>query len=117
MSQEIESIYDQYILNLQKAIPNVEPNLLHRVMYLERKLSNEYVKSPQCMLTIEYKQEVDMDKKLYDLREKYSLEAEYSDIHNILFAVSRMKTDKIREIASDPDIIKISGKSNPIIRS
>jgi hypothetical protein len=58
-----------------------------------------------------------MDKKLYNLRGKQSLEDEYSDVHNILFALSRMKTDKLREIASDPDIIKISGKSNPIIRS
>jgi hypothetical protein len=115
MSQNIESIYDQYISDLQKGIPNVDANLLHRVMYMERKLSNEYIKTPQCILTIEYKQGVDMDKKLENLRMKYSLESEYADTHNILLARSRMNTDRIREIASDSDIVKISGKSNPVI--
>lgn len=114
---DVENAYDQYISDLQKSVPNVNPNLLHRVMYLERKLSNEYVKTPQCILTIEYKNGTDMDKKLYDLREKDSLEAEYTDTHNILLAMGRMNTDTIKKIASDTDIVKIQGKSNPIIRT
>jgi|AP12_2_1047962.scaffolds.fasta_scaffold80598_1 hypothetical protein len=117
MNSEVESIYDQYVLNLQKTSPKVDANLLHRVMYLERKLSSEYVKEPQVTLLIEYKSDVDMDKKLYDLRENFSLEAEHTDEHNILLAMSRMNLDKIQQIASDEDIVKISGKASPIIRS
>lgn len=117
MSQELESIYDQYLSNLQKSLPNVDPNFIHRVMYLERKLSSEYIQEPQVILIIEYKSNVDMGRKLYDLREKFSLEAENTDKHNVLFAMSRMKLDKIKQIASDNDIVKLSGKASPIIRS
>lgn len=116
MSQ-VESVYDQYVSDLERNLPNVDPNFIHRVMYLERKLEDEYVKSPHVVLTIEYKQGVDMDKKLYDLREKFGLEAEYSDVHNILFAESRMDADKISQIAADQEIVKMKGKANPFIRS
>lgn len=114
---DVENTYDQYISDLQKAVPNIDSNLLHRVMYLERKLAKEYVKSPHCILTIEYKDGTNMDKKLYNLREKDSLEAEYTDTHNILLAMGRMNTDTLKEIASDADIINIQGKSNPVIRT
>lgn len=117
MSLELESIYDQYVESLQKGLPKVDPNLSHRVMYLERKLSSEYVKEPQVILYAEYKPDVDMEKKLYDLREKYSLEAENTKWPNVLLAISRMKLDRIQEIASDADLVKISGKASPIIRS
>ena len=116
MSQEIETIYDQYLSNLQNSLPNVDANFAHRVIYLERKLSSEYVKEPQVTLLIEYKSGADMEKKLYDLREKHSLEAENISEH-VLLAMSRMNLDKVQLIASDSDIVKISGKASPIIRS
>ena len=117
MSSELESIYDEYVSSLQKGLSNVDPNLVHRVMYLERKLSTEYIKEPQVTMMIEYKSGLDMDKKLFDLREDYSLEAEYSDEHTVLFTMGRMKVDKLTQIASDGDIVKITGKASPIIRS
>lgn len=116
MSQEIETIYDQYLSDLQKSLPNVDANFVHRVMYLERKLSSEYVKEPQVTMLIEYKSGADTNKKLYDLREKHSLEAENISEH-VLLAMSRMNLDKIKLIASDNDIVKLSGKASPIIRS
>lgn len=117
MSSELESVYDQYVSSLQKILPKVDANLLHRVMYLERKLSSEYVKEPQVIMLIEYKSGVDMDTKLYNLRENFSLKVEHTDEQDTLLAMSRMKLDKIQQIASDEDIIKISGKASPIIRS
>ena len=117
MSSELESIYDQYVSRLQKNLPKVDPNLIHRVMYLERKLSTEYIKEPQVTMMVEYKPGLDMDKKLFDLREKFSLEAEYSDEHTVLFTMGRMKVDKLEQIASDGDVVKITGKASPIIRS
>ena len=115
MGSELESIYDQYVENLRKGLPKVDPNLSHRVMYLERKLASEYVKEPHVILFAEYKQGTDMEKKLYDLREKFSLEAENSG--DVLLAMGRMKLDKIQEIATDADLVKLSGKVSPIIRS
>ncbi len=112
MSQNVESIYDEYITKLKQAMPNVDPNFIHRVMYLERKLVNEDVSEPEVSAIIEYKSGVDVDVKVNGLREKYSLEVEHGDQQNILHVASRMKIGKIREIAFDRDIAKITGKSD-----
>lgn len=116
MSQEIESTYDQYVSNLQNKLPNVDPNFVHRIMYLERKLVSESVKEPQVTLLIEYKLGLDMNRKLNELRDKFALEAE-STAENVLLAMSRLNLDQVIQIASDSDIMKISGKASPIIRS
>ena len=117
MVEAFEEMYDKHLAGLREILPKIDPNFANRVMYLERKLADEAVKEPQLILTIEYKPNVDMDKKLYDLREVHSLEAEYSDKHNILFAMSRMRLAKVEEISQDGDIVSISGKASPIIRS
>ncbi|MGD2106393.1 MAG: hypothetical protein PVH93_02185 [Nitrosopumilaceae archaeon] len=114
---ELENTYDQYVASLEQKLPKVDPNLVHRVMYLERKLSSEYIKEPQVTLMVEYKPGLDVDKKLFELREKFSLEAEHSDEQNVLFTMGRMKVGKLEEIASDADVAKITGKAAPIIRS
>jgi hypothetical protein len=113
MSQEVESIYDEYISKLRQVMPSVDPNFAHRIMYLERKLVNEDVSEPDISAIIEYKPGVDVDKKVNGLREKYSVEVEHGDKQNVLHVTSRMKIGKIREIASDRDIAKITGKADP----
>lgn len=113
MSQDVESIYDEYISKLKQAMPNVEPNLAHRIMYLERKLVNEDISEPEVSAIIEYKLGVDVDKKVNGLREKYSVEVEHGDKQNVLRAMSRMKISKIKEIALDRDVVKITGKADP----
>lgn len=105
------------MVNLQKSFPKADPGLVHRVMYLERKLAEEYIPEPHVFLLIEYKSGTNVEKKLYDLREKFSLEAENTAKQNVLFAMSRMKLDKIEQIAADADIVKITGKANPMIRA
>ncbi|MDE1813024.1 MAG: hypothetical protein KGH87_01570 [Thaumarchaeota archaeon] len=113
MSQDVESIYNQYISNLKQAMPNVDPNLAHRIMYMERKIADEMVSEPHVNAIIEYKSGVDLDKKINGLREKYSLEVEHADKQNSLHIMSNMKINKVREISLDRDIVKISGKSDP----
>jgi hypothetical protein len=113
MSQDPESIYDEYMSKLKQAMPNVDPGLAHRIMYLERKLVKEDVSDPDVSAVIEYKPGVDVDKKVNGLREKYSVEVEHGDKQNVLHVISRMKIGKIKEIASDRDIVKIAGKVDP----
>ena len=117
MSEIAQNRYDQYIDYLRQALPKVNPNFVHRVLYLERKLEGESIPEPSAVLTIEYKSDSDMDGKLNELREKYFLEAERTDINNILLAVGRMKLDKIEQISADEDIVEIRGKASPVIRS
>lgn len=113
MSQDVESIYDQYISNLKQAMPNVDPNLAHRIIYLERKIVNELVSEPHVSATIEYKADADLDKKVNGLRGKYSLEVEYADKKNTLHVMGSMKIGKVKEIATDRDIVQIFGKADP----
>lgn len=112
MSQDVESIYDEYISKLKEAMPNVDPNFAHRVMYLERKLVNEDISEPEVSAIIEYKSGSDVDNKVNGLREKYSLEVEHGNTQNVLHAMSRMKMNKIKDIASDKEIVNITGRAD-----
>ena len=109
MPQDVESIYDEYISKLKQAMPNVDPGLSHRVMYLERKLSGEDMVDPDVSAIIEYTQGSDVDKKVDGLRSKYSVEVEHKN-GKAVHIVGRMKIDKLRQISADKDIVRISGK-------
>jgi hypothetical protein len=113
MPQDVESIYDEYISKLKQAMPNVDPNLVHRIIFLERRISEEDVSEPDVSAIIEYKPGIDLDMKVNGLREKYSLEVEHGNSKNVLHTIGRMKVSKIQEISKDRDIVKISGKADP----
>ena len=113
MTQDVESIYDEYISKLKQAMPTVDPNFSHRIMYLERKLSGEDMTDPDVSAVIEYKPGTNVDSKVNGLRTKYSVEVEHADEKNTLHVMGRMKMGKVKEIASDRDIAKITGKADP----
>ncbi|GEM_PF-1816553 len=113
MSQDVESIYEDYIARLKQAVPNVDPNLTHRVMYLERKLAAEDMSEPDVSAVIEYRKGSDLDRKMSNLRARCEVEAEYADRENSVHIVGRMKMGRLKEIASDKDIVKITGKADP----
>lgn len=117
MSQDYEIKYDQFLSELEKLLPKIDANFANRMMYLERKLENELVKEPQAVLTIEYKTDADLEKKSDNLRYKHSLEIELTDEPNKVLAQGRMRLNKIKDIATDPDIVKIEGTASPTIRS
>ena len=110
MSQDVESIYEEYISRLKKAMPNVDPGLVHRIMYLERKLAYEDRPEPDVSAGIAYKAGSDVNKKMASLRSKSSVEAEHGDKDGTVHIVGRMKMAKFKEIASDMDVLRISGK-------
>ena len=112
MSQDVESIYDEYMSKLKQIMPNVDPNFVHRVMYVEREIGDYEIPEPFVSAIIEYNPGVDVDKKVNGLREKYSLEVEHGNKPNILHVESRMTIDKIKSISADRDIAKINGKSD-----
>ncbi|MDE1861923.1 MAG: hypothetical protein KGI33_03315 [Thaumarchaeota archaeon] len=112
MSQDVESIYDEYISKLKQALPNVDPNFSHRMMYLERKISQEDMTEPDVSAIIEYAKGSDLDNKVEGLRSKFSVEVEHADKKGI-HIVGRMKLETIRKISADKDIVRISGKVDP----
>jgi len=112
MSHDVESIYEEYMSKLKQAMPNVDPNFVHRVMYVEREIGDREIHEPFVSAIIEYKPGVDLNTKVNGLRGKYSLEVEHGEKSNTLHVESRMTIDKIKVISADRDIVKISGKSD-----
>lgn len=112
MTQDAESIYNEYVSKLKQAMPNVDPSLVHRIIYLERRLASEDMTEPDVSAIIEYKPDIDVDIKMNGLREKYSLEVEHGDKKGVLHVLGRMKIGKIQNIAADRDIAKITGKAD-----
>ncbi|MDE1829149.1 MAG: hypothetical protein KGI25_02385 [Thaumarchaeota archaeon] len=113
MTQDVESIYDEYISKLKQAMPNVDPDFSHRIMYLERKLAQEDTTEPDVSAVIEYTPGTNTDNKVDGLRVKYSVEVEHGDKEGVLHIMGRMKMDKVKEISADRDIAKITGKVDP----
>ena len=66
MSQA-ETQYDQFISSIGQTIPNVDVNLMVKIMYLERRLPDV---APRVELHIEYKSKVDPMKKQEEIRRR-----------------------------------------------
>ena len=73
MSQ-VEIQYDEFLSSISKTISNTDVNLLVKIMYLERKLSDV---SPRVELHIEYKSGVDPMRKQEMIRAKYGFPTTY----------------------------------------
>ena len=56
----VETQYDEFLSSIGQKIPNADVNLLVKIMYLERKLTDV---SPKVDLHIEYKPNIDSTKK------------------------------------------------------
>ncbi len=117
MSQEYEIRYDRFLSELARILPKIDTNFACRMMYLERKLENESPPEPHVVLTIEYKSEVNRDAKREQLRDQYNLEVDILDEPNKVLSMDRMLLEKINKISSDPDILKITVKASPIVRT
>ena len=107
MSQ-IEMQYDEFLSSVEKTISNVDVNLLMKIMYLERRLTDV---APRVELHIEYKSSVDPMKKQEEMRTKYGFPTQTS-VHG-LTAVGQMTINMIEDISKDKDVRFISGNATP----
>jgi hypothetical protein len=107
MSQ-VEIQYDAFLYSISQTIVNVDVNLLVKIMYLERKLTDV---APKVELHIEYKSGANPINKEEKFRQKYGFQTQTS-IHG-LTVVGQISIDLIEEISKDPDIDHISGTATP----
>ena len=107
MSQ-IETQYDEFLSSVGKVISNVDVNLLVKIMYLERRLTDV---APRVELHVEYKSNVDPMKKQEEMRAKYGYPTQTS-LHG-LTAVGQMTISIIEDISNDEDVKFISGNATP----
>ena len=106
MSQ-VEIQYDEFLSSLSQMIPNADVNLLMKIMYLERRLTDV---APRVELHIDYKSKVDPMQK-QEVRAKYGFPT-HVGLHQ-LTAVGQMNIRIIEEISKDQDIEHISGTATP----
>ena len=104
----IEAQYDQFISILNQTMNNVDSNLLVKMMYLERKLPDV---SPKVELTLEYKPNVDTERKKEIIRSRFGFPNQTTD-HGVM-VVGQMNTDIVEKFSQDPDIEYISGNATP----
>ena len=114
---DFEQCHDRYMQELQSILPNVSPELTHGIIHLQRKLQSESIPEPHVILYIEYNGTANLNQKIYELREKHYLEVSNTDKKNTVKATSRMTADKLKRIASDNDIVLVTGEASPVVRS
>lgn len=117
MAEGFEEKYDAFLEDMKRMLPKVDPNFANRMMYLERKLAGQSQEDPHAVLTIEYTEGTDMDARLAELRDRYHMQASYTDNHHILFGMGNMRLSTVAEISRDQSIIRISGKASPVVKT
>ena len=107
MSQ-IEINYEEFLSSIRQLIPNMDADLMVKIMYLERKLPDV---SPRVELHVEYNSGVDTLKKQEQFRAKYGFPMQTST-HGIT-VIGQMNIGLVEEISKDKDIKHISGVATP----
>ena len=110
----VEPYFHQFFQDVVKTNPKVDPELLIRVMLLEVNLKN-YVGPdiPHVHLEASYKDGVDLYQKQEEARDKYPIEVTTSRWGKGVIFSGLMSVRHVEKIASDPDIVKITGRASP----
>jgi hypothetical protein len=94
--------------------PTIDPELLIRVLLFELNLKRFVGPDiPHVNLTITYKQGTDLHQKQEEGRDKYPIEITTNKWGDGVIFSGLMGVRHIEKIATDPDIVKITGKATP----
>lgn len=105
MSQIIEAEYDEFIKDIENKLQKIEPSLAMQAMYYERKFTDV---EPHGEIVVTYNEGVSLDKKRFELGQKYGFEMAKED-HQRLKVVGLMTLSTIYKISQDKDVLTISG--------
>jgi len=104
---KIESTYDVFVEYLKRHAAKVDPNLLLKTMYLERKFPGF---DPHVDLEINFKQGTDITRKQFQAQTKFGL-ATGGHGKNGIVAAGRMGVKGIIELASSDSVESIAGNA------
>ena len=106
----IESLYNDFISNMAKIAPKVEPILLLKTMRLERMFNGE---SPHVHMEIDFTDDVDIAAPKYQISEKYAVTTSvHRWVKTKLVVSGKMNVNTILEIADHEKVTKIIGYAN-----
>jgi hypothetical protein len=104
----LEKNYDEFINKTRQLFPNIDANLVVKVLSIERKWPKERLR---FYLTITYKKGIDTDTKerhIYSLTKRLPEHHSYNG--NEVYQLDPLMTlETLKKIAEDQDIILISG--------
>jgi hypothetical protein len=110
----IESHFRVFLNNVMNSHPKIDPELIIRVMLFELNLRRYMGPDiPHVNLTVQYKEGTDLKKKQEEGRDKYPIEIVASRWGDGVIFSGLMGVRHIEKIASDPDIVRITGKASP----
>lgn len=94
--------------------PTIDPELIVRIMLFELNLKR-YIGPdiPHVHLDVTYKEGVDIHKKQEEGRDKYPIEITTNKWNDAVIFSGLMGVRHVEKIATDPDIVKITGKATP----
>lgn len=103
-----------FLNNVMNSHPTIDPELLIRVLLFELNLKR-YIGPdiPHVNLYVNYKEGIDLHQKQEEGRDKYPIEVSASRWEDGVIFSGLMGVRHIEKIASDPDIVKITGKATP----
>ncbi|AJM92876.1 MULTISPECIES: hypothetical protein [Nitrosopumilus] len=103
-----------FLNNVMNSHPTIDPELLIRVLLFELNLKR-YVGPdiPHVNITATYKEGTDLHKKQEEGRDKYPIEITTNKWGDGVIFSGLMGVRHIEKIATDPDIVRITGKASP----
>ena len=112
-SSSVEPYFHQFFQDVVKAMPKVDPELLVKVMMYQVSLK-KYVGPdiPHVNLYVYYRDGTDLHQK-QEGRDKYPIEVTASRWEDGVIFSGLMSIKNVEMICSDPDIVKVTGKTSP----
>ena len=110
----IENHFRVFLNNVMNSHPTIDPELLVRVLLFELNLKRFVGPDiPHVNMTVTYKEGTDLHQKQEEGRDKYPIEITTNKWGDGVIFSGLMGVRHIEKIASDPDIVRITGKASP----
>ena len=110
----IEQHFRLFLNNVMNSHPTIDPELLIRIMVFELNLKRYMGPDiPHVHLDVVYKEGTDLHQKQEVARDKYPIEITTNKWGDAVIFSGLMGIRHVEKIASDPDIVKITGKASP----
>ncbi len=108
----IEPYFYQFCQQIIQKLPNVDPELVVKTLVTETSLRKDHPtrSKPHLNLYVYYKDGVDLHSKQEEGRDKYPIQIAVSRWHDGVIMSGLVNMKNLEMIASDPDIVKITGK-------
>ena len=110
----VEPVFYQFLQDVINTNPKVDPELLIKIMMFQVNLKKYAGPDiPHVHLDVKYIDGIDLHRKQEEARDKYPIEITTNKWGDAVIFSGLMGVRHVEKIASDPDIVRITGKATP----